>query len=94
MSRQTIMEESRLVALTDEQLLELVGALWESVKRIDEAMKADLEIERLLTHLKEYKDDNYLDSKRSYMSKLKAARALAKVRGLRFNLPERTSDED
>ncbi len=41
------MEESRLSDLTDEQLVDLVGSLWESTKRIDEAVKNDPEIERM-----------------------------------------------
>lgn len=80
--------------MTDEQLIDLVGGLWEEVKRIDEAMKSDPEIERMTAELKEYKDENYLDDKKAFMQRLKAARAHAKVRGLRFRLPEVSNVEE
>lgn len=88
------MEESRLSDLTDEQLVDLVGSLWESTKRIDEAVKNDPEIERMAAELKEYKDERYLDERKRLVIRLKAARALAKVRNLRFTLPERLSNDE
>lgn len=91
--KKLILEESRLVSMTDQELLDTLGYLWEETKRIDEAMKADLEIQRLEATLKEYKDTNYLDEKRAYVGKLKAVRAHAKIRGLNFKTPTRTSDE-
>lgn len=81
-------EESRLVDLTDDQLRELVGSLWEHIKRTDDAMKNDATIEKLTAELKEYKDINYGEAKRGYKAKLRAARKHAEIRGLIFSLPE------
>jgi hypothetical protein len=81
-----ILEESRLIDLTDEQLVDLVGSLFESIKRLDEAAKVDPEIERLQAELKSYRDDMYMDRKKQMVRRLKAARAHAKVRNLVFNL--------
>ena len=81
-------EEARLVDLSDDQLKELVGSLWECIKRTDEAMKNDQTIEKLEAELKEYKENNYNDAKRQYKAKLKAARKHAEIRGLSFRLPD------
>ena len=92
-SKASLLEETRLVDVTDKDLIEMVGSLFESIKRIDEAAKNDPEIERMQAELKEYKDIHFLDEKKKLASKLKAARAHAKVRGLRFNLPQRAMDD-
>lgn len=89
-----ILEESRLIDLTDEQLVDLVGSLFESIKRLDEAAKVDPEIERLQAELKAYKDDHYLDNKKRLVRRLKAARAHARIRNLDFNLPQRITDDE
>lgn len=94
MGNRSVLDEARLVSHTDEELLDLVGSLWEGIKRIDEAMKSDEQIEKMALELKEYKDTKYLDDKRKFVSKLKAARAHAKVRGLKFNIPQRTTDDE
>lgn len=93
MSRQTILDESRLISMTDDELVDTLGVLWESIKRIDEQMKADPEIERMAAAIKEYKDDRYLDNKKVMGRKLKAARAHARVRGIQFNLPGKAIDD-
>lgn len=94
MAREGIFDEARLVSFTDEQLIDYIGTLWESAKRIDEAMKSDPEIERMQIELKNYKDENYLDNRRDIVRKLKASRALAKVRGVQFTLPQREESEE
>jgi hypothetical protein len=93
MANKLILEEARLVNMTDEELVDLVGSLFEGIKRLDEAMKSDEQIEKMTAELKDYRDTKYLDNKRKFASKLKAARAFAKVRGLKFNIPMRSDDE-
>jgi len=94
MTRSILLEEARLVSMTDDELIDLIGKTWEYIKRIDEAMKADAEIERMVNELKQYKDERYLDEKKAFALKLKAARALAKARNLRFTLPARAEAAD
>ena len=81
-------EEARLVDLSDDQLRELVGSLWEHIKRTDDAMKSDQHIEKLEAELKDYKEERYGITKREYKAKLRAARTHAEVRGLSIKLPE------
>jgi len=80
-------EESRLVDLSDDQLRDLVGYLWESIKRTDDAMGNDQAIEEMRAKLDEYKELNYTEAKRTFKAKLKAARKHAEVRGITFDLP-------
>lgn len=83
-----LMQEAHLVDLSDEQLVQLIGALWESIKTIEERMKSDTEIEDLQTRLKELKDVKYLDEQKRYKAKLRAARVLAKAKNLTITVPE------
>jgi len=80
--------ERQLIHLTDEELVDTIGVLWESVKRLEEAMKSDGEIQALEEQIKEIKHDRYLDNRKAYKSKLKAARHLAQAKGIQFKLPE------
>jgi uncharacterized small protein (DUF1192 family) len=93
MSKQQILDESRLVTMTDAELVEAVGTLFESIKRLDEQMKSDPEIERMVAELNEYKAGRYLDNKKAMSRKLKAARAHARIRGLQFKLPKTATDD-
>lgn len=88
MSKQLMAQQAHIVGLDDEALLKFVGALYENAKALDEQMKADPEVERLEAELREYKATNYTDAIRTYKAQLKAARVLAKARGLRFVFPE------
>lgn len=85
-------EMSQMVELPDDALLKMVGSLWENIKQINERMKEDQHIQRVMEELTEYKADKYLDELKHIKVKLKASRALAKARGLKFELPK--SDED
>lgn len=83
-----VIQEAHLVDLTDQQLIELIGSLWENVKQIDERMKNDTEIEELQARLKELKGIKYLDEQKRYKARLRAARALAKAKNLSIPVPE------
>lgn len=81
-------EESRLVDLTDDQLRDLVGYLWESIKATNERMNADPKLQRMIEEIAEYKETHYKEDERTFKAKLKAARKHAQVRGLNFQLPD------
>lgn len=81
-------QEAQLVDLTDAQLVDLIGTLWESIKQIEERMRNDAEIEALQERLKELKGIKYLDEQKRYKARLKAARTLAKAKGLSVTVPE------
>lgn len=88
MTRQLLAQQAHIVDLDDESLLKFVGALYENAKALDEQMKADPEVERMEAALKEYKATNYTDAIRAFKAQLKAARILAKARGVVFDFPE------
>lgn len=81
-------EESRLVDLSDDQLRDLVGYLWESIKTTDERMKNDPKLAEMQEAMNEYKETHYKEDVRTFKAKLKAARKHAQVRGLHFALPD------
>ncbi len=72
---------------SDADLLKYVGSVWESIKRLDEAMESDPKIVRMLEELAEYKAQHYLEEKKAYKANLKAARLVAKTRGLKIDVP-------
>lgn len=81
-------EELSILDLTDDELKELLGYTHEALKVIEESRKNDPELQRLKHVAKEYEGDNYTDEIKSYKARLKAARAQAKVRGIKYNPPE------
>jgi hypothetical protein len=80
--------ERQLIHMSDEELVDFIGKTWENIKRLEESAKADGEIQALEDQIKELKHDRYLDARKSYRAKLKAARHLAQAKGIQFNLPE------
>lgn len=85
--KQTIVEQAKLANLSDPDLLNFIGHLWQTIKDIDEAMADDPQIEEMTEDLKEYKEETYLTRKSALQGQLKAARILAKQKGLKFKLP-------
>ncbi len=94
MGRIKPIEEAQFVNMDDSALLNLIGALWENIKNIDERMKEDVYIQKIEEDLKEYKLQKYVDEQKAYKAKLKASRAMAKARGLKFELPRRKGDDE
>lgn len=86
-NRNDVVQQAKLADLSNEELLNLIGYLWQELKNIDEQMAADDTLKEMVEEIKDYKDDTYLTRKGAYKGQLKAARALAKVKGLQFKLP-------
>lgn len=84
--------ERQLIDMSDEELVDLIGNLWETIKQLEEKMKSDSEIQVLEEQIKEIKHDRYLDNRKAFKSKLKAARHLAQAKGIRFTLPGERDD--
>ncbi len=92
-----VFEQARVNTLSDEELLDRIGQLWETIKQVDEAMAADPHIVRVLEELAEYKLEKYLEEKKAYKANLKAARLVAKARGLKVDVPtinQKGDDDD
>lgn len=85
--KQVVVEQAKLAHLSDPDLLNFIGHLWQTIKDIDEVMADDPEIEEMVEQLKDYKEETYLLRKSALQGQLKAARILAKQKGLKFKLP-------
>lgn len=83
-----ILLEAGLVDMTDDELKEFLGYSWESAKTLEEAKAKDQHVVRVREELKEYLDSNYNEDIKAHKARLKAARAQAKVRGIKWKEPE------
>jgi hypothetical protein len=88
MKKSDMIVEASLVDLDDHALKEFMGYLHESVKTLTEEMKKDPDIKQMEQTLKDYKKDNYQDEIKTYNAKLKAARAQAHARGIKWIPPQ------
>lgn len=88
-----IYQEVKMNELADPELLLYIGFLYEELKSIDERLKNDEHIIKILEDLKEYKEQHYLAGKKTYRAHLKAARVIAQARGLKFDVPELSKDK-
>lgn len=82
-----VLHEANLVDLSDEQIKEAILYMWEAVKNLKDQMANDPDLKQMQDQVKLYKKDNYTDEIKGYEAKLKAARAQAKVRGIKITLP-------
>lgn len=88
MTKRELLNESQFVDLNDADLKEALGALWERLKAIKEAEKNDPDAEQMRAELKLYLEDNFKTEMKDVGKKLKAARIIAKSRGIRWKMPE------
>jgi hypothetical protein len=94
-NKNDLIAQTHLVDLSDNELLDFLGFCYEEIKNLDERMKADPEIIRIEEQLKELKTERYTDSIKALKGQLKAARHLARVKGLKFQIPGKLyGDED
>ncbi len=87
MTKDTL-KESHFVDFNDQALKEHLGFLWEAAKKLKEAMKDDPEIDRLADALKTYKDDRYNNDIKRYTKLLRACRAVANLRGIKWDIKD------
>jgi translation elongation factor EF-Ts len=86
-TKRGILSESQFIELSDSDLKEALGALWERLKALKEAEGSDPEVERMRTEMKAYIDDNFRTERKDVEKKLRAGRVIAKSRNLRWKLP-------
>jgi hypothetical protein len=82
------LDEAHLVDLDDGQLKELLGHTYHAIKDREEEKKNDPQIAQMRDQLRDYIKDNFDDEIKSLKARMKAARALAKARGVHWKLPE------
>lgn len=83
-NKKELFDQSRFLDLDDESLKEQLGFLHEQSKRLKESEKADPEVERLKGELKAYIEDNFRSERKEVDKALKAARVIAKLRGIKW----------
>ncbi len=94
MTKQRILDESKLVDLNDKELLEVIGSLHEIVKRLQENKKKDEVLVEMREKLKSLEDELYNTQIKDYQSKLKASRHLGRIRGIKIPLPKGVHNEE
>lgn len=82
------LKEAALVDLDDGQLKELLGYTYHSIRNLEDAKKKDPEAEQLRATLSQYLDDNFNEEIKRQKATMKAARALASARGIKWKKPD------
>lgn len=87
MSKETL-AECKLVDMLNDELKEYLGGTYQKLKDLEEAKKKDPEIIQLQERLKTYMHDQYNIKIKQLKAQLKAARSVAKVKGVEWRLPK------
>lgn len=82
------LREAALVDLGDEELKEFLGYTYHAIKNLDDEKKKDPDLAQMRDKLKQYVSDNYDEEIKRQKANMKAARALASARGIKWRLPE------
>lgn len=83
----TVHKEAQLVELTAEELKECLGATYHRIKNLEEDRKTDPDAQQMRDQLTAYLNDNYDEALKDLKKQMKAARALAKARGVSWEMP-------
>ncbi len=81
-----VIQQMELNKLNDDDLLMHLGYLHEAVKNLEEGQKTDETIAQLKAKIKDYAEERYNLPIKDFRKKLKGARYIAKMRGLKFNI--------
>ncbi len=81
-----VIDQMEFNKLNDEELLNFLGYLHESVKNLEEGYKNDFIIAEWRAQIKEYSEERYSIPIKDFRKQLKGARYIAKLRGLKFNI--------
>lgn len=87
----SILKEAALVDLSDSALKELLGHTYHAIRNLEEEKRNDPEIAQMREALQAYVKDNFDNDLMDFKKRMKAARALAKARGIKWTLPEDAS---
>lgn len=87
MSKRDIHASTNYIDMQEDELKAFLLNRYEYLKTLEEKQKSDEHLKNLVEGLKEYKDTTYTQEKKMTKAELKAARAVAKARGIEFKLP-------
>lgn len=82
------LNEASLVDLSDDELKEFLGYTYHAARNLEESRKSDPDAQQMRDKLNQYLDDNFNEEIKRQKANLKAARALASARGIRWKLPD------
>ena len=83
--RSTVHIEAQCLDLSDDDLTRHIGYLFEYIKRLQDEKSQDDELKELKQAAKDYSYDNYDRDIKLTTHQLRAARKVAKLRGLRLD---------
>lgn len=76
--------QSQFVDMTDDQIRDRLGFLWENAKRLREAAAADVQLVKLKADHKELYDERYGQDIKEYSKHLKALRKIAALKEINW----------
>lgn len=94
MNKRAIHESTRFLEMEADELKQFLLSRYEAIKELEEKKRKDEEVAKLAENLRSVVDERYTNPKKLYKAQLKAARAVAKVRGIDFNPPKDLLNDD
>lgn len=94
MSKRAIHESTKFIEMQEEELKQFMLSRHEALKDLDEKKRKDEEVTKIQENLKCLVSERYTTPKKLYKAQLKAARAIAKARGIEFKLPKEALNDD
>ncbi len=88
MTKSEIHKATKFIDLSDDALGDFLLNRYEHLKTLGENLKLDPDLEKKREELKQLADERYNIEIKSTKAELKAARAIAKARGIHFQLPK------
>lgn len=79
---------TRFIEMEEDELKAFLLNRYEYLKTLEEIKKSDEHLKKLSDELKEYSASTYTDKQKSTKAEIKAARSIAKARGIEFKLPK------
>lgn len=84
-----VMEITEANKMNDDELLSLLGWLYDNIKTLEENKKTDETILAYRAKIEEHAETIYTLPIKDYRKKLAGVRYVAQMRGLEFKVPER-----
>lgn len=81
------LQEATIVDMSDGDLKEFLGYHYEALKKLEDCKKMDPIIQELRAKLQMHIDSIYNLKSKSHKAKIKAARAIAELRGIKWSPP-------
>lgn len=81
------LEEAAIVDFSDDELKAMLGAVYHRIRDLADEKRNDPVLTDLRDKIQEHCELHYVDAERSLNARMKAGRALAAARGLKWKIP-------